>query len=96
MTQTKSETPVKKEPLAQDDMESDSFKPKESIDQENKKPKKGPTKRKPVDKQESLQSISVDEKQQKITDQTSVISITKVRAYTNFVHEIILETHISI
>ena len=75
-------------------MESDSFKPQESIDQENKKPKKGATKTKPVDKQESLQSISVDEKQQKITDQTSVISITKVRAYTNFVHEIILEIHI--
>ena len=73
-------------------MESDSFKPQESIDQENKKPKKGATKTKPVDKQESLQSISVDEKQQKITDQTSVISITKVRAYTNFVHEIILES----
>ena len=68
-------------------MESDSFKPKESIVQENTKPKKGPTKRKPLEKQELLQSISVDEKQQKITDQTSVISISKVRGYINFVND---------
>ena len=74
-------------------MESDSLKPKESADKDTKKPKKAPTKRKPVDKQESLQSISVDEKQQKITDQTSVISISKVRGYNNFVHEIILKNY---
>ena len=74
-------------------MESDSLKPKESVDKDNKKPKKVPTKRKPVDKQESLQSISVDEKQQKITDQISVISISKVRGYNNFVHEIILKNY---
>ena len=74
-------------------MESDSLKPKESVDKDNKKLKKVPTKRKPVDKQESLQSISVDEKQQKITDQTSVISISKVRGYNNFVHEIILKNY---
>ena len=71
-------------------MESDSFKPKESSDKENEKPKKVPTKRKPVDKQESLQSISVDEKQQKITDQTSGASISKVRGYNYFAHGIIL------
>ena len=73
-------------------MESDSFKPKESSDKESKKPKKVPTKRKPVDKQESLQSISVDEKQQKITDQTSGTSISKVRGYNYFADGIIFKS----
>ena len=65
-------------------MESEYVKPIESSIKERKEPKKVPSKRKPLDRQEPVQSVSVDEKQQKISEQTSVVSISEVRFYIKF------------